>query len=188
MLSRLELRRQLLHMGFGIFLVMMLYLGIFTVVHLAIILFLGLLLSQICVHYHVPVASWVMDNFERKEFRKTFPGKGPILFLLGSLIVVLIFPLKIALASMMILSLGDAVSHIFGKLLSRRTYKYLKSVEGTLLAILFSFIGALLFVNVAAALASSVLSMLFEDLKTGIDDNVWIPLIAASVMVLISLF
>lgn len=124
-----------------------------------------------------------MNTFERPENRKTFPGKGPIFFVLGSIIVVYFFPLKIALASIIILTLGDALSHIFGKLLSRRTYKYLKSVEGTIAGVAFSFFGALLFVNVFAAFFGSLLSITLETLKIDfIDDNLLVPVTAALIM------
>ncbi|HIH14739.1 MAG: Phosphatidate cytidylyltransferase [archaeon GW2011_AR17] len=183
MISALELRRQFLHMAFGIFLVTMLYFHFFNIYHLIGILILGLIFSRLCKSYTIPLASWVMEKFERPENRKTFPGKGPIFFTIGSIIVVYFFPLKIALASIIILTLGDALSHIFGKLLSRKTYKYLKSVEGTIAGIAFSFFGALLFVNVFAALSGSLLSMVLETLKLDyIDDNLLVPVTAALIM------
>ena len=183
MISSLELRRQVLHLIFGIFIICMLYFSLFTIYHLMGILVLGIILSRLCKHYRVPLASWVLDYFEREENKKTFPGKGPIFFMLGSIIVVYFFPLKIALASIIILTLGDAVSHIFGKVLSRKTYKYLKSIEGTIAGIAFSFFGALLFVNVFAALFGSMLSMLLETIKMDyIDDNLLVPVVAAIVM------
>ncbi|MDP3728967.1 MAG: hypothetical protein Q8R18_05975 [bacterium] len=183
MISALELRRQFLHMAFGIFLVAMLYFNLFTIWHLIGILILGIIFSRLCKSFTVPLASWVMEKFERPENLKTFPGKGPIFFVLGSIIVVYFFPLKIALASIIILTLGDALSHIFGKLLSRKTYKYLKSVEGTIAGIAFSFFGALLFVNVFAALFGSLLSMTLETFKLDyIDDNLLVPITAALVM------
>lgn len=185
MISGLEFRRQLLHMGFGIFLIIMLYLGFFNVYHLMGILILGYTASQLCKRYRVPIASWVMDRFEREEYRKTFPGKGPIFFMIGSILVVFFFPLKIALASMLMLSVGDALSHIFGKMLSKTTYKYLKSVEGTVVGIVFSFLGALIFVDVALALWGSVIAMGLEGFDFGFDDNLYIPIVAAIVMSLI---
>jgi len=169
-------------MFFGIFLVTMLYLGIFTVYHLAAILIGGLLCSFLCKHYRVPVASWVMEHFEREHNRKTFPGKGPILFMIGSIFVVYFFPLKIALAAIMMLSVGDAASHIFGKILSRKTYKYLKSIEGTAIGIASGFAVALLFVDVNLAFFGSLIAMGFEGMNLGWDDNLWIPIIAASMM------
>jgi len=172
-------------MFFGIFLITMLYFGIFNIFHMLGILILGFILSKLCTITRIPIASWVMDRFERKEFRKTFPGKGPILFMIGSIIVLYFFPLKIALASMIILSVGDAASHIFGKLLSNRTYKYLKSVEGTIIGILFSFLFALIFVEFALALWASLISMGLEGFKFKLDDNIYIPIVAAIVMIIL---
>tara|TARA_Y100000310_G_scaffold313860_1_gene362685 strand:+ start:5556 stop:6122 length:567 start_codon:yes stop_codon:yes gene_type:complete len=188
MISKLELRRQVLHIGFGSFLITMLYLAWFNIYHMFAILIVGVVLSRLCKSYRVPVASWVMDHFEREEFRKTVPGKGPIFFMIGSIIVLYFFPLKIALASMVMLTIGDAMSHIFGKLLSKRTYKHLKSVEGTIAGILFSFLGALLFVDVVLALVGSLITMGLEGVKFKIEDNLYIPIVASIVMSLLLLF
>ena len=185
MITKLEFRRQILHMFFGIFLITMLYFGIFNIYHMLGILILGFLLSKLCTFTRIPLASWVMDNFERKEFRKTFPGKGPILFMIGSIIVLFFFPLKIALASMIILTVGDAASHIFGKLLSKRTYKHLKSIEGTIIGIIFSFLFALIFVEFALALWASLIAMGLEGFKLKLDDNIYIPIVAAIVMIVL---
>lgn len=181
-LSGLEFRRQMLHVIFGLFLVVMLYLGWFNIYHMIGILVLGVVLSRLCVKYRVPLASYVMDKFERAEFRKRFPGKGPIFFMVGSIIVLLLFPLKIALASMVILSIGDGLSHIFGKLLCKRKYKYLKSVEGTILGMGFSLLGALFFVSFVPALFAVLSSLLLENFKTGVEDNIMIPIVAAVVL------
>jgi dolichol kinase len=79
--------------------------------------------------------------------------------------------------------LGDGLSHIFGKLLSRKNYKYLKSVEGTLVAIVFSFFGAMIFVSAFAAFIGTVSSLLLENLKIPfIDDNLFVPVVAALVI------
>lgn len=182
MISPLELRRQILHLSFGVALVILLYLGIFNIFHMIAILAAGLIMSYFCRNYEVPIASWVMEKFERETNRKIFPGRGPIFLMIGSVSVLALFPLKIALASMMILAMGDAFSHIIGKLLSARTYTHLKSVEGTIAGIIFSFCGALFFVSFLPAIVASVLSMLVENVKLGIDDNLLIPIIAASVL------
>lgn len=181
-LSSLELRRQLLHLFFGVILVTLLYYHVISIYHMLAILIAGLILSKLCTIKKIPIASWVMDRFEREEYRNKFPGKGPIFFMIGSILVLYLFPLHIALAAMMVLSIGDALSHIFGKLLSRRTYTHLKSIEGTLVAIVASFFGALIFVNAFAALAGVSLSLIFEDLKLDVDDNLFIPIIAAVIM------
>jgi dolichol kinase len=182
MISPLELRRQILHLIFGVVLITLLYYDIIGAIVLIQILLTGILFSILCKKFRVPIASWVMDRFERKEFQVNFPGKGPILFLVGSITVVLLFPKNIALASMAILSIGDAFSHVFGKLLSRKQYKYLKSIKGTIIGISFSFIAALIFVDIKLALTGSVITMGLEGIKLGIDDNLYIPVVAALVM------
>jgi dolichol kinase len=185
MISKLELRRQALHLTFGVILIALLYFNLIGVYSLVGILITGVTLSFLCKWFRIPIASWVMDNFEREDMRTTFPGKGPILFMLGSIIVISLFPKEIALAAMVMLAVGDAFSHIFGKMLSKQTYKYLKSVKGTLIGIGFSFVGALLFVDVTVALLGSVVTMSLEGIKLGLDDNLYIPVVAALVMSLL---
>ncbi|MBT4174222.1 hypothetical protein HOE07_00930 [archaeon] len=178
-LTLLELRRQLLHMFFGLFLVAMLYFEIFNLYWMVGILGAGVVLSELCKRGRVPLASWVMDHFERDENRKAFPGRGPIFFMIGSIIVLWLFSKDVALASMVILAVGDAVSHIFGKLLSKKKYKYLKSVKGTLIGVGCGILGAFIFVSIIPAVVGGAVSMLFEGLDLGLEDNLYIPIVAA---------
>ncbi len=184
-LSGLEFRRQLLHIFFGLFLVTMLYFNIFNIYIMFAILIAGIICSELCKKTTVPVASWVMDRFEREGNRKTFPGKGPIYFMIGSIIVLAFFPKDIALASMVILAVGDGLSHIFGKLLSKKKYKYLKSVKGTVFSIIPAILGAFIFVSFLPAVIGGAVSMLFESLKLEIEDNLYLPIVAAIVMSLV---
>lgn len=184
-LSSLEFRRQLLHIFFGLFLVTMLYFNIFNLYWMFAILIAGMVCSELCKRTRVPIASWVMDRFEREGNRKSFPGKGPIYFMIGSIIVLVLFSRDIALASMVILAIGDGLSHIFGKLLSRKRYKYFKSVKGTVFSIIPAILGAFIFVSFVPAVIGGAVSMLFESLKIEIEDNLYLPIIAAIVMSLL---
>ncbi|MBI5871986.1 hypothetical protein HZB88_02775 [archaeon] len=151
--------------------------------YLAVMLIAGILTSVFSMKYDIPVVSWFLDRFEREEYRRKFPGKAAILFVLGSLIALVLFPKDIALASILILSLGDAFAHVFGKILSRRRYVYLKSVEGTIIGIVTGFLGALIFVNPLSAAVGSFAAMGSEAVRTKLfDDNILIPLVAGAVM------
>ena len=114
--------------------------------------------------------------------------KWSIFYLLGAFLVVFIFPKDIALASIMILALGDSVSRLVGP------YGYLKHhfhnekfFEGVIVGSIAGFLGALIFVSWILALAGSLISMLLEgiDLRIKgfkIDDNLLILILAAVVM------
>lgn len=185
MLSALELRRQIFHLFFGIILVTLLYFNVLTTFYLFLLLAFGFALSFLSRYYDLPIIAWFLDRFERPEDRYKFPGKGPIFFVIGSLIVLILFSKATALASMVILTTGDAVSHVAGKLLSKRTYVYLKSWEGMVAGIMLAFASALFFVDSTPALLGSIVAMAVEGLKLGLDDNLILPVSAAIVISLI---
>ena len=109
-------------------------------------------------------------------------------YVIGAFVVVLIFPKEIAIASIMILALGDSVSRLVGP------YGYLKHpfhnekfFEGAIAGAIAGFLGAVFFVPWLFALIAASISMLIEGIDLEIkgfkiDDNLLIPIVAAVVM------
>jgi len=136
----------------------------------------------------IPILHKLLKTFDRKQDLEHFPGKGAVFYFFGAFIVVLVFPKNIALASIMILALGDSVSRIIGP------YGYLKHpfhnekfFEGVIAGAITGFLGAIFFVSWPLALIASSASMLIEGLDLRIknfkiDDNLLIPIVAAVVM------
>ena len=127
----------------------------------------------------------------------SFPGKGTLFFFIGSLLVLKLFDQDIALASIMILTFGDSVSHLFGAKFGRLQNffngKSRKLFEGTLMGALAGFFGAVLFVRFPLAFVGSFSAMMAEVIKIDfndktLDDNIVVPLVAATVMFLIRTF
>ena len=117
------------------------------------------------------------------------PGRGAIFLVAGSLVSIIIFPLKIALASITILALGDAVGHVIGKFFGRlkNPLNKDKNIEGLIAAVIISILGAAYFVPWKIALLGSLAGMLVETpnlrfQKWKIDDNLTVPLVAGSFM------
>lgn len=183
-LSILEFRRQIFHLLFGFFLVLAIYLNILNLKILLIILLLGLFLSMVSRHHNIPIISWFLAKFDRPGVR--FPGEGAFFLIMGTVIVLAVFPKNISLASLMILTMGDSFAHILGKLFGKKKFAH-KTLIGTMAGISFGFIGALFFVSPITALLGSGFSMFFEAfelkiLKTKIDDNIFIPVSSSIIM------
>ena len=95
------------------------------------------------------------------------------------------------IASIMILTLGDSVSFLYGTFLGkiRLRFNKLKKLEGILAGMLAAFLGALVFVDFIEAFFSSLIAMIVEGagFRIGvndIDDNIIVPLVAGTVIYL----
>ena len=188
MLIRLEVKRQLLHIFLGAILVFLLNFDLINATIIFIIFIIGLVLSLLNRKFRIPLIYQLLQIFDRKKDIEQFPAKGAVFYFFGVFLVVLIFPKDIAMASIMILALGDSVSRLVGQ------YGYLKHpfhsekfFEGLVAGVIAGFLGALFFVPWLLALIGSIVSMLIEgiDLRIKgfkIDDNLLIPLVAAVVM------
>ncbi len=182
-----ELRRQLFHIFLGIGIITLYYFDLIN----AFMLFLGVVAialgSFIQTKIKIPIITWWVNNFERPKLRKKFPALGMLTFFIGCFLVVRLFPKDIALASIMILTLGDSINVLVGKNFGKLQHPLNKKrlYEGTLGGMLFAFLGAMLFVNpfeafIASFFAMSVEAIDFRYLK--INDNIIMPLVAAIVI------
>ena len=126
--------------------------------------------------------------------RTRFPGRGTLFFVIGSLLVIQLFELKIALAAIMVLTLGDSVSHLFGaqfgQIKNIFNGKSRKLLEGTLAGTVAGFFGAMLFVPIPEAFLGSLGAMIAEVVQIDfnektLDDNMVVPLVAGTVMLIV---
>lgn len=191
MLTKLEFFRQIVHLLVGIITIVFFNYEFITPWTVFLIVLVGLLLSFIVKRVRVPVISFCLDLWEREEVKKTFPGKGMIFFFIGVLFVTKLFEKDIALASIMILALGDSLSHLvgeqFGRIKNIFNGKSQKLLEGTIAGIVSGTIGALLFVPFPEAFLGSTAAMIAEVMKIDfnertLDDNVVVPLVAGTMM------
>lgn len=194
MLSPLEFKRQLMHIIVGLTTVALLYYQILSSWAIFLLIVVGLLLSFLVKRIHIPIISFFLDQVERPEQRSAFPGKGSIFFFIGVLLAVKLFERDIALAAIMVLTLGDSISHLFGaqfgSLRNIFNGNSPKLLEGTLMGTLLGFLGALMFVPYLEAIAGSAAAMIAEVIKIDfnehtLDDNLVVPLVAGTVMLLV---
>lgn len=158
--------------------------------------FLGLVLGGLLISFWIKhqqeksILGRLLLFFERLHHFKSFPGRGPIFFTLGASLCFLLFPPPLAYASLMILSVGDSVSHLIGRQFGKvktplHPEKY---IEGSIVAFLLSVPFAFLFFpHLLTVILASLAAMLVElpTLRLGpwrVDDNLLIPLVAGSVM------
>lgn len=187
----LEIKRKIAHLCTGIFIVTLYNYQILRQKYLFfLIIFFGIL-SLLSMKFKVPLANFLLENFERKKYVKKFPFKGMIFFLGGSLLAIKLFPKDIALASIIILTLGDSVSYLVGQLIGKTKLAFngLKKLEGILAGMFFAFLGSIIFVSYTEAFFASLFAMIVEGagFKIGvsdIDDNFIVPLVAGTVIYL----
>ncbi len=192
---KFELKRKAFHICLGLVLILLLTFNIIGFNTLLIITILGGLLILINKYYQVPLIKQFLNTFERKEDRHRFPGKGAFLMLLGFTITFKIFPKETALAALMILTIGDPIAHLTGRTLGRtkNPLSLHKLLEGSAIAIMVSFLFALIFVHPIHALAAAFFAMLVESIEFNLhhellDDNLLIPLVAGLIISILRAF
>lgn len=189
---KFEIRRQVAHilLGLGI-IILVLFDRNLALWLLLVLVVIGICTSLLHLRFKFKLSSWFLRIFEREEYKKKFPFKGALFFLIGSLLVLKIFSLNIALASIAILTFADSVSHITGKFGTKRHFLDVnKNVEGTIFGIIAGTIAAAFFVSVIHAFLASAAAMIAEVLslklqEEEVDDNITIPLIAGTVIFLL---
>lgn len=191
----LETRRQIFHLFFGIVIVALLMYGFIDKWILLYLVIIGFIISLTSKRMKIPLINWFLENFERTEDLKKFPGKGVITFLIGAFLVTLFFSMDIAMPAILVLALGDSVSHIFGVHYGKRKHllNNKKFIEGSIAGFIAAFIGALIFVPWHEAFFAALFAMIVEaiEIKIGaeqVDDNIVIPLVAAIVITVVRMF
>jgi len=185
-----EIRRALAHIVLGVAILCIAYLFDEAKWILFFALIFGLFLSLASLKFKIPVIHFFIEKFEKRQYLKTFPGKGILFFVAGCLIVLKLFSLQIALASIAILTFGDSVSHLIGLIGRRQSFlDPTKNIEGTIAGILAATIFASFFIPLLYALIASVVAMLAETISfklegDNVDDNLIIPLVAGTILYL----
>ncbi|MBS3815029.1 MAG: hypothetical protein KGY45_00520 [Hadesarchaea archaeon] len=207
-MENLELKRQVFHGTLGVILVALLHYGILdwfgkiipleflsvSARPLLIMILIGLVLIALSRRHKVPFIYWLLITFERPKEIRVFPGKGAFFAILGMLIVVVLFSPPIAMASILILSLGDSISHLAGEKIGRTRHPLSKDkfLEGHIIGALAGAAGAALFVPPLWALIAALIAMLIEGIDidskfaTLADDNLVVPITAGLVLFIIN--
>lgn len=185
-----ELERRLFHLCMGILIVSLIYFDILNATIMGIVVLIALVLSLISLKFKIPVVHWFLSRLDRDEDLKKFPGKGAVFYGIGVFLVLLLFDKDIAMASVIILAIGDSLAPIIGRYhLIKHPFSERKFLEGALGAGFLAFLAAMLFVTPLEAALASLGAMIAEgvELRANIDDNITMPLVAGLIIWIIRL-
>ena len=190
-INLLEVKRQTLHVLVGMLTLFLLIIGQLTPMILFWLIVVSYAFSILSKRYDVPVVHWFLKHFEREKDMQHFPGKGFVSFFVGVLLTVKLFEPQIAYASIMVVTLGDTVSHLIGTHFGRIKHPLngLKSLEGNLIGGLAGFIGAIFFIEPLYAAIGSFGAMTIEAVQIRmnralVDDNIIVPLVCGALILL----
>ena len=191
MLSPLEIRRQTIHLIGGIIYIILIYFDIIDVIVAGILLVIYAILSLIFTKYKIPVLWGILKQFDRPGDLKKFPAKGTVLYMVSVFVCLLLFPKDVAMASLIILAIGDSVAPLIGQYgLIKHPFSNRKFIEGSIAGAIAAFLGAWLFVNWYTAAIAAVAAMISEGVgvqigRKPLDDNLVIPFVSAVVITIV---
>jgi len=119
--------------------------------------------------------------------RMSEPGESahfitrPVYLAIGVILALILFPTRIAYASVAIVAVGDPIAAYTGQRFGRRHIRPKKTLEGSLAGFIASFLLASLIIDPLAAFLGAGGAMLLELLDTP-DDNLTMPIGAGAVM------
>ena len=183
-MHKLEARRQIIHLLYGPILVLLYHYQIINISLLLGMIIGGAFASFLIKREKLSLLAKILSFFERDHHMEKFPGRGILFFTIGAYLCLLLFDAHIAYAGILILSVGDALTNIFGRHFGRIKTKLNpnKFIECTIVGILASIPIAYYFVpTIFAAIAASCIAMFLEMphikiFEFEIDDNLLIPL------------
>jgi len=187
--EELEFRRQSFHFVAGFLAVFAHWAGFLRLRHIAILLVVGLIVSILTQKGKLSFVQSILKFFDRPR-DKNFPGRGAFYLLLGIFITFIIFPIKIAYASILILSVGDSLNRLFASKVPghlKFPWNRRKNCIGVAIGIVAGTLVSQFFVPIVPAFLASVLAIVGETIpvrfgKFYLDDNIFVPLIAGGVL------
>ena len=105
---------------------------------------------------------------------------APLLFAIGIVSTLLIFPPNVAFAAVTVATLGDGIAKVVGKRWGRWAIPFNKpkTVEGTLAGLVVSAVAASIYTSPLIALFAATVGMVVEALPSPVNDNLSVPLLA----------
>lgn len=192
-----EISRQIVHIIVGCLIILLILTFQRDIVLLVLFLLflISVLLALISLKIKIRGINWVLQKIGRENEIKKFPGKGFIFFIAGCLLTLKLFSQDIALASITVLTFGDAISTLagyFGKRYKKKPLSSLKTRFGTIIGMVVSFLVALIFIDPFYALIAAVVGMIAEAISIRFgeeetDDNLIVPLAAGTACYLLRL-
>ena len=191
-MHKLEFRRQILHIVYGLGLLLFYHYNIIDNKILLGMIIGGAITSLMVKREKLSPIKRFLRLFERDHHLEKFPGRGVLFFTVGTYVTLVLFERNIAYAGILILSVVDAISNIIGRYYGKISTKLNpnKNIEGNIAGILVSIPFAYYFFpNVYAVIAACCVGMFLEIpairiFGIEIDDNLLIPVGAAFTLTL----
>lgn len=186
-----ELIRKGIHISLGIITATLISYKVIKPFYLFLILVVIVIFSFIQQKRPISFLSRILKKCDRPNH---FPAKGMITYFIGMILSLQLFPLPFALASIMVLALGDgtaALARPWSRTKSKLSSKHL--IEETVTGILFGALGAMFFVSLPQAIIASSCAMICEAIEVRfnnelLDDNILTPLAAGTSLLLLVKF
>ncbi len=185
-----ELKRQIFHMGFGLFYAAGFFFDLINI-PISIAMLIGLIIASVFLQKRRTFVDEVVLLLERKEHLFDVPLQGPIFFMFGVTLTIAFFDLYTATAGIIILAVTDSLGTLYGKYMGRLKIPWNKNkhMEGPLLGGLAAGLMCCAFVPILPAFLAAYAGAFFDtlDLRFGhlvLDDNLIIPLVGAGVLAL----
>jgi dolichol kinase len=135
--------------------------------------------------HRLPIITPFTLKMSRPEERTSFIMR-PAYLAIGIILALILYPSKIAYASICIGAIGDPVAAMVGRLIGRRHIIRQKTVEGFTAGLVASFLAVSLLVSPFIGLIGATGGMLAELLDVP-DDNLTMPVVAGGLMMLATL-
>jgi phytol kinase len=184
----LELRRNMAHLLLGSFFAFLVVtLPREIVIACNVLLIGGLLVSSFLYQtYKIPLLTWIFTRFDRPG---KFTAKGAIIFFVGTLIAILLFPQFFAALSILVLSVSDSLATIAGHYAGKHVLYKKKTIEGTSVFFASTLVILVLFVTPIKALVIALLVSATELFTPKyLDDNLTIPFVTGLLLSLLPPF
>ena len=126
-------------------------------------------------------------NFMLRSYELKGRFTGATWVVTGAFVTVAIFPKEIAILALLFMGLGDTVAGLIGSHFGRIKI-WNKTLEGTLagLAICFLITGFFPGISIWIRISGAVSAMLAELSPIPLDDNIMIPMVSGTIMVVMS--
>lgn len=185
MLTKVEILRKTVHLATLIIPVGYALTSEETAILFLVPFFIALLAVDLLRHFHSGVASlfekYFFGRVLREEEKSAFMGSTYFIF--STILVILLFPKSIAIASLFILTLSDTAAALIGKGIGKiRVFG--KTVEGSMAFLITSLLIVWIYPHLdrlsgsLAALGATII----EILPIKVNDNLSVPLVAGAIM------
>ena len=183
-----ELKRQIAHLIFGLFYALGYLLGLITP-GTSILLLIAVVIMSMFLKKRRRFWDRIVLMLERENHLFDIPLRGLIFYIIGTTLTIALFEFEAALAGILTLAAADSIGTLYGKYTGRLKiwWNHDKHAEGPLLGGLLAALLCMSFLPVGVALAAGYSGAFVDTLKMKwgkweLDDNLIIPLVAASIV------